>query len=188
MEKINYVILKRAIRDFKSLIYEEIAPAVDGDKNFQDSQFLYLESLIKIFEMSPELSNLDYVNKLKEAFNISQKPKPFLLNRNEYKKQAGRLICSNAEQLILEAEKVAIEIRPKKDINKKDSMIQIIRKYLERRTALNEDVTNYGKTYAKIDEKSLEPYNLWDRFYKNHALNFVEILSDLKAQDPHIGI
>lgn len=175
MREGGHIILKENVKKFSDFVNEFITAGLDGDRRFELSDFLVAESYLNVFGGFPELSGIEAIENMRDALMHARQPGP-LFNSTKYMKEAAEMICSNTMPLILEAKNLAREIKPTKNLEKRDAMIQLIGKYQRLRSELNETAEKYG--YSTGDSM-----NLWIKYYKKHGTDLIGVLNDLRNRD-----
>ncbi len=178
MAKSDYADLRKNIKFFED-INEKLWDASVGMMPFSINQFQYLERALDVFERFPDIASLKEVKKIRKAIETAKKPGPFF-NRDKNMKSAAEIIYPLSQILIREANNVAQSIKPPKDLSKKGAMIQLIKKYRDIKSKLNDDLEVYGFD----DTENI--VDLWFRYYKKYQADLFGILNEFNSQDSDI--
>jgi hypothetical protein len=178
MRRSDYATLSVNTEMFVDFINNSLNRSLHGSKEYTPDQFGATAGYLNLFESFPIVADLEEIKEMKEAMEISKKRGGFF-SSTKYMQEAAAIIVGNTRPLVTILRERAQQLKKEKNPSKKDTMIQLIRKYNNIRTDLNEVANEYGYDFSEAGDR-------WFKHYKQHHTSLLGILNEFKSRDPDI--
>lgn len=178
MLRSDYAILMGNTERFVDFVNDNLTRSLYGSKDYTSDQFSIAAGYLNLFESFPIVADLEEIGKMREALKISKKPDGSFRSE-KYMEKTTAIICENTRTLVTTLRQRAQELKKEKDLSKKDTMIQLIRKYNGIRTDLNEVANEYGYDFSGA-------VDTWFKHYKKQHTSLLGVLNEFKSWDPDI--
>jgi hypothetical protein len=152
-----------------------------------DKHFRNLETYLNTLKKYPSVAKLEEFHLLSEAVKATRYPKNLWQRlTGEHKKRASKVIIDNVNPVIIEARKISENIKPAKYPNKKELIIQAIRKIKEYEEELDKDLKRLREQdIEKLFDSGWE--KLWIGTFNPDRVKIIEGINELVSIEPYLG-